>query len=289
MGMLRVVRSLFAIVVLSVIIAQSDLSAAHAQSSTLCAVGQCFDVFTGQCTGQDCGSGLPHCAPHQICDQRGRYCPCSPAATPTPAPPQCSSSPCGGSCAICPPCTPGTICPLGPCRLGACATDRAGVCQCLPVSPPTPLPTPTATPTPCIDTVLCIIGSHWSPTACQCVPDNPSPTPCVDTVLCIIGFHWSPAQCACVPDRPHSPHMPNGPHPVHVPHAPHLPGSSAARGCLDSGGTVTSSTCCAGVGDFPNTCLIGACGCAPNASHEVRVCDCGDGRCFDGASCTGSR
>lgn len=284
----RVVRSFFAVVVLSLIVTQIDIPAAHARSSPLCSVGQCFDVSTGLCTGQDCGSGLPHCAPHQTCDQRGRYCPCPPPM-PTPPPPQCSSAPCGGSCAICPPCTPGTICPKAPCRLGACATDTAGACQCVPVSPPTPLPTPTATPTPCIDTVLCIRGFHWSPMACQCVPDNPAPTPCVDTMLCIIGFHWSPERCTCVPDHPHSPHVPSGPHPVHVPHAPHSPRGAAEQGCLDSGGAVTSSTCCTGGGDFPNTCLIGACGCAPDASHEVRACDCGDARCFDGVTCTGSR
>jgi hypothetical protein len=285
----RVVRSVFAVVVLSVIVAATASPAAHAQPSTLCTVGQCFDIHAGQCTGQDCGSGLPHCAAHQICDQRGRYCPCSPAPTPTPLPPQCSSAPCGGSCAISPPCTPGptTVCPdyvlLGECQL----TPFRG-CQCIPVSPPTPLPTPTATPTPCVDTVLCIIGSHWSPTACQCVPDNPAPTPCVDTVLCIIGFHWSPERCTCVPDQPHSPHAPSGSRPVHVPHAPHSPSIAAERGCVDSGGTVTSSTCCAAVGDFPNSCLIGACGCAPDASHEVRVCECGAARCFDGVTCTGS-
>ena len=63
--------------------------------------------------------------------------------------------------------------------------------------------TPTASPTPCVDTVLCVRGSHWSPIDCRCVPDTEgSPTPCVDTVLCIRGSHWSPTACRCVADSP---------------------------------------------------------------------------------------
>jgi hypothetical protein len=57
------------------------------------------------------------------------------------------------------------------------------------------------------------------------------------------------------------------------------------QACLDSGGTVGSAMCCLSTGDFPDTCAIGACGCPPNASHEVAVCDCGPGMCFDGAHC----
>jgi hypothetical protein len=59
------------------------------------------------------------------------------------------------------------------------------------------------------------------------------------------------------------------------------------RGCLGSGGTVTTATCCTSVSDFPNTCGIGACGCAPDESHEVRVCTCAAGSCFDGTACVG--
>jgi hypothetical protein len=61
--------------------------------------------------------------------------------------------------------------------------------------------------------------------------------------------------------------------------------STAEQGCLATGGTVTAAMCCLSTGDFPDTCAIGACGCAPSASHEVRVCDCGAGSCFDGSSC----
>lgn len=55
--------------------------------------------------------------------------------------------------------------------------------------------------------------------------------------------------------------------------------------CRDSGGVAATALCCASVGEFPSTCGLGACGCAPSASHPVRVCQCGAGRCFDGTSC----
>ncbi|NYZ76090.1 serpin family protein [Candidatus Micrarchaeota archaeon] len=45
--------------------------------------------------------------------------------------------------------------------------------------------------------------------------------------------------------------------------------------CIIAGGNVTTQLCCKSVGDFPNTCSIGACGCSPENSHEVKVCDCG--------------
>jgi hypothetical protein len=61
--------------------------------------------------------------------------------------------------------------------------------------------------------------------------------------------------------------------------------AAAAAGCAATGGTVQTTPCCGSVGDFPNTCRVGACGCAPSASHPVRTCRCPEGRCFDGASC----
>lgn len=51
--------------------------------------------------------------------------------------------------------------------------------------------------------------------------------------------------------------------------------------CVNSGGTVTTSYCCKSVNDFPDTCLIGACGCSPANSHSVTACDCGPGKCWD--------
>ena len=57
------------------------------------------------------------------------------------------------------------------------------------------------------------------------------------------------------------------------------------QACIDSGGTVSTSLCCLSVGDFPNLCVTGACGCSPSNSHEVKICDCGPGKCFDGETC----
>jgi len=62
-------------------------------------------------------------------------------------------------------------------------------------------------------------------------------------------------------------------------------GNGKQKACLDSGGTVETDTCCQSAGDFPNSCLIGACGCSPASSHQVKTCECGQGKCFDGNSC----
>lgn len=59
----------------------------------------------------------------------------------------------------------------------------------------------------------------------------------------------------------------------------------AEQGCISSGGTPAFASCCESVDDFPNTCLVGACGCAPNNSHEVNTCECPAGTCFDGTRC----
>jgi len=50
--------------------------------------------------------------------------------------------------------------------------------------------------------------------------------------------------------------------------------------CIESGGNVTTGLCCLATDDFPDTCLIGACACSPTNSHEVKVCDCGEGKCW---------
>jgi hypothetical protein len=55
--------------------------------------------------------------------------------------------------------------------------------------------------------------------------------------------------------------------------------------CIQSGGTVSTALCCKSVGDFPNLCVIGPCGCSPDNSHEVKICDCGSDRCFNGQEC----
>ncbi|MBZ9571921.1 hypothetical protein KJA15_01105 [Patescibacteria group bacterium] len=57
------------------------------------------------------------------------------------------------------------------------------------------------------------------------------------------------------------------------------------QACLDSGGQVSTSLCCKATGDFPNLCLIGPCGCSPDNSHQVKICDCGPDKCFNGSEC----
>ena len=59
----------------------------------------------------------------------------------------------------------------------------------------------------------------------------------------------------------------------------------AAAGCVASGGTLGTESCCTSSGDFPSSCLVGACGCAPANSHSVQVCNCPSGQCFDGTRC----
>lgn len=59
------------------------------------------------------------------------------------------------------------------------------------------------------------------------------------------------------------------------------PISVEQQGCLDSGGTVTTASCCAGAPPFPDSCAIGSCGCAPQNSVPVNLCDCGEDACFD--------
>lgn len=62
----------------------------------------------------------------------------------------------------------------------------------------------------------------------------------------------------------------------------------AEAACTKSGGTVSTGQCCQTAVDFPNTCAVGACGCAPASSHQVKVCECPTGTCFDGTECTGA-
>lgn len=68
--------------------------------------------------------------------------------------------------------------------------------------------------------------------------------------------------------------------------APAENSSAQEQGCVESGGTVSTASCCQSTEDFPGNCAIGACGCAPEYSHEVKFCGCGKGKCFDGKKCT---
>lgn len=62
-------------------------------------------------------------------------------------------------------------------------------------------------------------------------------------------------------------------------------GTDTEKACTDSGGTVTTNLCCDSVSDFPNSCNIGACGCSPENSHEVKFCNCGEGKCWNDTKC----
>jgi hypothetical protein len=64
--------------------------------------------------------------------------------------------------------------------------------------------------------------------------------------------------------------------------------TTTEQSCLDSGGTVATSSCCESTSNFPNLCLVGACGCSPTSSHEVNICSCEEGKCFDGNECVDS-
>ena len=63
------------------------------------------------------------------------------------------------------------------------------------------------------------------------------------------------------------------------------PVPEANKACINADGTVKTQQCCSSASDFPNSCLIGACGCSLENSHEVKVCDCGEGKCWDGTKC----
>ena len=58
--------------------------------------------------------------------------------------------------------------------------------------------------------------------------------------------------------------------------------SEARYMCWLSDGNVETRSCCKSVGDFPNLCLVGACTCTPENSHEVLVCQCPEGYCWNG-------
>jgi hypothetical protein len=62
--------------------------------------------------------------------------------------------------------------------------------------------------------------------------------------------------------------------------------AGAAELCTSTGGTVTTANCCAnGVASFPDTCIIGACGCAPASSVTIMICSCAAGCFSPGVGC----
>jgi hypothetical protein len=55
--------------------------------------------------------------------------------------------------------------------------------------------------------------------------------------------------------------------------------------CTATGGTIKTQTCCASATDFPNSCLVGACGCDPASGHDISVCICPTGCFVPGEGC----
>ncbi len=72
---------------------------------------------------------------------------------------------------------------------------------------------------------------------------------------------------------------------ANIKNTPTSEASGKEQACINSGGAVRMSACCKSAGNFPNICLVGACGCAPQHSHEVEICECPEGKCFDGTAC----
>ncbi|MFA5080733.1 MAG: hypothetical protein WC472_03910 [Candidatus Paceibacterota bacterium] len=59
----------------------------------------------------------------------------------------------------------------------------------------------------------------------------------------------------------------------------------AEKGCIASGGKASTRFCCLSSNDFPNFCVMGACGCSPTNSKQIKVCECEKSKCFNGNEC----
>lgn len=57
------------------------------------------------------------------------------------------------------------------------------------------------------------------------------------------------------------------------------------KACINSGGTISTQLCCLSSDDFPRIDTIGACGCSPENSHEVKICECTEGKIWNGETC----
>ena len=56
--------------------------------------------------------------------------------------------------------------------------------------------------------------------------------------------------------------------------------SDAAALCMSTGGSVVTAKCCSASSDFPDTCGIGGCTCAPAYLKDIQKCECAVGKCF---------
>jgi len=61
------------------------------------------------------------------------------------------------------------------------------------------------------------------------------------------------------------------------------------QSCINSGGEITTMPCyCEGVEEFPDICEPGICTCNPAATNfeeDIRICECQQGKCFNGSEC----
>jgi hypothetical protein len=122
--------------------------------------------------------------------------PITTTATPTPVETpgdlSCARLPCAGSCALCPPCTPGTICPKAPCLAGRCEA-AAGSCVCI-VGGTEAIPSPTATPTPTVGG--CADACDSRPCVGQCPDGSLAHGLCTSLTIdrgCACSFGCAPA------------------------------------------------------------------------------------------------
>lgn len=163
--------------------------------------------------------------------------------------------------------------------LWGCSEDKAS-------SPPPPsqqpgvVPSPSPSPSPSPTLSACELsgGTITQSSCCQSVGDFPN-TCSVGACGCAPDFSHLVLTCSCPDDQ-----CWNGAACV-----PSSPPVTPAEACENSGGTVTMTSCCLSVGDFPNTCLMGACACSPSSSHMVQTCNCPASTCWNGSSCSGVR
>ncbi len=265
--------------------------------------GQCWPADTPPdcaappswgCDGKACGEPCGYCPPDAdpstcpvptfaatACNDKGE---CVTAGTFT-CPPvdPCAGKSCGE---LCNPCAPEqcmtpvvTACdPSGSCvpkTPDLCYDPCAGkVCgdQCNPCSPaggPCAAVMGTCDPAgQCVTsgTVTCTPYDACAGKACgdSCSICPPGATDCF-AMMCLTACD-STGTCTCAGSDP-------------------LAACGPGDACTSSGGTLVTRQCCSGATDFPNTCLIGACGCSAENSTPHNVCACPAGQCYDGTRC----
>lgn len=246
------------------------------------------------CAGKSCGDSCKACPPDdpscfetavvKACDARGL---CAPAGTFVCSAADCAGKPCGTPCDA--PCPLGAPCPApvacdgkgacapltislcgGPCAGKACGEACTYDPPCRLASPPCMVPSVVGQ---CDATGACVPGlatcTPFDPCAgkkcgetCSLCP--PGATGCVEPmVLCVMACDGT-GRCTCA-----------GADPL----------AACADACAGSGGKVVTEQCCTSAQPFPNTCLIGACGCSAQNSAPLSVCVCPAGQCFDGMRC----